>query len=423
MRLALLASAGCAVAVAGSVSPRVPGVGAAAAIDAGCPLHSSCTAAYSSLRTAGEITAFGLYSDAMPLAGSTLLQEQILPLSGLPPTAFAPRPRSSPRPSGGQRWPATLDAAAGLVSTQLILASGALSDELTLGGLRPGSVPELGLLNLITLVLGILLGSTTLFAIIDRTLLSEKLLATLRLLDRRRRGDVLRHEAGHFLCAYLLGVPVQACELSPRLATLLRPSAAPLGETVFISPAVSALSAGQRAEPEDVRRLAVVLMGGIAAEALSQGHADGGAADEAALRALFAAVARRGAVDAASPDGSSGGGAEEATVEASARACARWAAVSATLLVREQRAAYDALCDALHDNCSVGECVLAIERSVVTPGSSGTGTRTGAATPDLDQGASVGTSAPAQGVGVGVDVGVDVAWDVGVAATSATTSL
>ena len=58
------------------------------------------------------------------------------------------------------------------------------------------------------------------------------------------RETVLRHEAGHFLLAYLLGVPVQACVLNPVLASFDRRFDGGRAGTVFLSPAIEALRAG-----------------------------------------------------------------------------------------------------------------------------------------------------------------------------------
>jgi hypothetical protein len=139
-----------------------------------------------------------------------------------------------------------------------------------------------------------------------------------------------------------MAVPVQTCCLNPA-ASLFYPRFRMRVGTVFLSPAMEALRQGQGATDVDVDRTAIVLMAGIAAEALANGNAEGGAADERALRTLL--VAHYG------------------SEEHELRARARWAVASATLLLRQHSQNYDALCKALGEGRSVGECVLALEMS------------------------------------------------------------
>ena len=97
-------------------------------------------------------------------------------------------------------------------------------------------------------------------------------------------------------------------------------------------------------------------MAGIAAEALAFGGADGGAADEAALRRLLEQEAE--ALQACEPgDGAAGGD----LLGQALRARARWAAANAVLVLQEQQPAYEALCEALRRGESVGECAVALD--------------------------------------------------------------
>ena len=97
-------------------------------------------------------------------------------------------------------------------------------------------------------------------------------------------------------------------------------------------------------------RAAIVLMAGIAAEALAFGGADGGAADEAALRRLLIREASQGEGSQASePSGGAAGGAAGGDLPAlalRARTRARWAVANAVAVLQEQQPAYEALCDA-----------------------------------------------------------------------------
>ena len=118
--------------------------------------------------------------------------------------------------------------------------------------------------------------------------------------------------------------------------------------TVDRSRAMEALRKGDAAADADVDRTAIVLMAGIAAEALANGHAEGGAADERALRALLVTHYK---ID-----------------DRELRARARWAVASATLLLRQNERSFQALCAALREGRSVGECVLALEAGAASSG-------------------------------------------------------
>ena len=252
--------------------------------------------------------------------------------------------------------------------------------------LRSASLRTLESYELIALVLSLLLGVTTILALVDKLLLQERLLeAVALLLVPSRRDAAARHEAGHFLCAYLLGVPVQACLLNPARSLSDAQLSGRVG-TIFLSTAIEDLREGRLAADDDVDVAAIVLMGGIAAEALVNGSAEGGAADEKALAALLAAQQDRTSDEASG--GAAGGSRSKAVKpffdasglattgdsgnvkkapvrsrkqQAEVRARARWAAASAAMLLRERRASFDALCNALREGRTVGECIWAIE--------------------------------------------------------------
>ena len=360
------------------------------------------TAAYEALRP--ELPSFGSrVGAALPLPADQprlAAGDEFERLTGLPPRAFAPKGRKAP--SRSLRL-APLEAAAGLVVGQFLAFGGVLS-----GAELPRRATELAQLQsyeLISLVLTILLGVTTIIALVDKLLLQERLLEALGLLlVPSRREAAARHEAGHFLCAYLLAVPVQACILNPARSLFEQQLSGRVG-TVFLSPAMSELRAGRAADPSDVDVASIVLMGGIAAEALINGSAEGGAADEKALAALLTAqesqsagagagtrqeaqaqvqpesrpargkeffsatglatsgsnTALGGANSGRVGDASLGADATGQSQQAEIRARARWAAACAAMLLRERRASFDALVDALRDGRSVGECVWAIE--------------------------------------------------------------
>ena len=133
---------------------------------------------------------------------------------------------------------------------------------------------------------------------------------------------VREHEAGHFLAAYLLGCPIEACLLDVwKAATDTRFSGA--AGTVFFDPELGNAMNGGRINREIIDRYSVVVMAGIAAEAANNGRAEGGQADESALVTLLASL----------DDGRSWD-------LPRIRNQARWASSQALLLLRERGAAY-----------------------------------------------------------------------------------
>merc|ERR1719359_2068925 len=213
---------------------------------------------------------------------------------------------------------------------------GAIAGGLLVGGLALARAFEVDPRPFVSVPTALLVADRTLF----RGLPSE---AITRALNPEYRRTVVAHEAGHFLCAYLLGCPVQACLLDP-FAALRDGRVNGAAGTVFFDPELGeSMEKGSLARSV-IDRYCVVVMGGIAAEAERNQQAEGGRSDEAALIALLSQL-----------DG--GRTWDIARIQAQAR----WASSQAVLLLREHRAAFDALCAALEAGASVGECILAIE--------------------------------------------------------------
>ena len=266
---------------------------------------------YRELQAGGELRAFASALGALPAPEPKVVDAATQQrLTGLAPSAFAP-PKSN-------RF------------------EGAIAGGLLVGGLAVARALEVDPRPFVGVPTALLLADRALL----RGLPSE---AITRALNPEYRRTVVAHEAGHFLCAYLLGCPVQACLLDP-VAALRDGRVNGAAGTVFFDPELGeSMEKGSLARSV-IDRYCVVVMGGIAAEAERNQQAEGGRSDEAALINLLSSL-----------DG--GRTWDIARIQSQAR----WAASQALLLLREHRAAFDALCAALEAGASVGECILAIE--------------------------------------------------------------
>lgn len=215
---------------------------------------------------------------------------------------------------------------------------------------------------IVSLVSGInfnfLVVTTLLLALADQILVSGAVFETaLRIFRPEMTTRITKHEAGHFLCAYLLGCPVEGVVLSTWAA---------LQDGRFAGRAGSAVSAGtsyydidlseqiaglKPLTRDSIDRYSIIVMGGIAAEAMEYGGADGGAGDEEALVRFLRSLNPRStnAVAAWTPE--------------LIRNQARWGATQAVLLMKEYKPCYDALVDALERGGDLGQCIVAIEEA------------------------------------------------------------
>lgn len=148
-------------------------------------------------------------------------------------------------------------------------------------------------------------------------------------------GDrVLKHEAGHFLVAYLLEMSITGYALSAWEA--FRQGQPGRGGVAFapveLTPQISPLL---------LQRYCTVWMAGIAAETLIYGSAEGGADDRQQLRIALVQLGRQPS---------------EAIQQE------RWSILQAKTLIEKHLAAYEALVSAMQQRASVEECCQAIEQ-------------------------------------------------------------
>lgn len=203
---------------------------------------------------------------------------------------------------------------------------------------------------------GISLGTLAMTTIIlyqtDRLTTNGAVLETiLKTLYPQYAQKVLKHEAGHFLCAYLLGLPVEGCVLSAWAALEdSRFQNQVTAGTSFFDPELSSdILDKNRVSKRSIDRYSIVVMAGIAAEAMNWDQAEGGAGDEMALAAFLAQMT---------------GGPNKGWDYERIRNQARWGASQAVLLLRHYKVCYEALVDSLErGNGTLGECVYAIENA------------------------------------------------------------
>jgi hypothetical protein len=209
---------------------------------------------------------------------------------------------------------------------------------------------------------------TLLSVLFDRLLLNGAIYEQiLKVLWPTYTQQVLRHEAGHFLVSYLLGCPVEGCVLSalaakddPRFA-IARVTAG----TSFFDPDLSDQMNGKKPLTRDsIDKFSVIVMGGIAAEAICYGRADGGAGDEESLVRFLSLVAASALATGTKPQvGQVLQPRQPIWNRELIRNQARWGVGQAVMLLTAYKPAYDALVDALERGCKLGECIYAIEKA------------------------------------------------------------
>jgi hypothetical protein len=158
------------------------------------------------------------------------------------------------------------------------------------------------------------------------------------------RRKVICHEAGHFLLAYLSGVPIQGCVTNAWDARKYPEIRGPAGTIYYDGKLVSEMSSS-RVTRSSLDRLSVITMAGIAAEALKYSKAEGGVADERALIQLLTSISPPWNI-------------------LRIQSQARWSALQAILVIREHQASFDALVKALEEKKGIGDAIEAIEKNL-----------------------------------------------------------
>lgn len=146
-----------------------------------------------------------------------------------------------------------------------------------------------------------------------------------------KEDRVCRHEAGHFLCGYLCGLPVRSYQIND------------LGyPCVEFYPSTDGEAMGRELSSEEIAALSVVAMSGSVAEALEFGEAKGGQNDLIELNGIF----RR------SKEFIGAGKQQDLT---------RWGALASYNMIVSNKDKYENLVAAFREKKSVAECIAAIE--------------------------------------------------------------
>ena len=160
----------------------------------------------------------------------------------------------------------------------------------------------------------------------------------------KQRERILHHEAGHFLVAYLLEIPITGYTLTAWEA--FQQGQPGLGGVTFDLDALKAQPIGSSKINLILERFCTVWMAGIAAEKLLYGNVEGGRDDKSKVMAIFI---------------------EAGLTESICLQKQRWGQLQATTLIENNRDAYDALVAAMQQRLSVSECInqLSIFQSTI----------------------------------------------------------
>jgi len=158
----------------------------------------------------------------------------------------------------------------------------------------------------------------------------------------RERERVLHHEAGHFLVAYLLDIPVTGYTLTAIEA--LKQGRSGRGGVIFDTSALPKNTTKTQEISLITDKYCKVFMAGIAAESFVYGVAEGGKDDRAALRSALTSlgVSRQNCI-----------------------LKERYARMQASNLIEQNKVAYQALVAAMKERKSVEDCYEKIKNSLI----------------------------------------------------------
>ncbi|MBT9316929.1 ATP-dependent Zn protease [Leptothoe spongobia] len=150
---------------------------------------------------------------------------------------------------------------------------------------------------------------------------------------------IVRHEAGHFLTAYILGIPINSYTLTAW--ETLQSGVDGNGGVIFKTDDIDRAVEIGKISQQEIDRYCTVWMAGIAAEEITYGVAQGGRDDRLKLNLLWQQMNRPLA---------------EVPLKQ------RWSMLQAKTLIEKESNAYSALIDAMAERRPVDECCELIEQ-------------------------------------------------------------
>lgn len=158
--------------------------------------------------------------------------------------------------------------------------------------------------------------------------------------SQEQRQRIIHHEAGHFLTAYFLGIPIRGYTLTAWEA--LKAGYYGKGGVIFDTKKITEKPINLAETRLTLDRFCTVWMAGIAAEKLSFDSAEGGAEDYQQLKTAL----------------NSAGLSPQAYEQK-----ARWGQLQATNLLKRYDRSYQALVKAMEARKSIAECCLIIQET------------------------------------------------------------
>ncbi|NEQ99038.1 MAG: ATP-dependent Zn protease [Cyanothece sp. SIO2G6] len=175
------------------------------------------------------------------------------------------------------------------------------------------------------------------------------LIDTIAQRDPAYRRRILHHEAGHFLVAHLLSIPVTDYTLSAWEAS--RKGQNGRGGVQFdLDPILQQVKRGALST-QSVDTYCAVWMAGIAAEELVYGQAQGGGSDRQQIRLLWSQLTQF----------------NKTLTPIDTKM--RWAILKAKTLIEDNRTIYDALVETMDARASVTDCLQVIQDPEKQPSS------------------------------------------------------
>ena len=158
--------------------------------------------------------------------------------------------------------------------------------------------------------------------------------------SKEQRRRIINHEAGHFLAAYFLGIPITGYTLTAW--EMLKQGQLGRGGVSFDTESLTAKPFELEKMRLTLERFCTVWMAGMAAEKIVYGDSQGGAEDRQQLKQ---ALIMAGLPEVGYPQKE------------------RWAQLQATNLLTRHQQSYEALVEAMTDRASVEECYAVIQQN------------------------------------------------------------